>query len=141
MCHSTHVGASSAIVNDTYRDGRSRAKQIAHCFPDESWCQWMSVKNAISSVTVKTVDIHRPKRRGCKTLITANDKSAASRCANPERYPVPWAIYRHHLRTLDCRSKLERQRFLTINAAAFTHHCPNSCKFGISQKCRCVVAK
>src|SRR5439155_25659945 len=94
MCHSTHVGASSATVNGTYRDGRSRAKQIAHCFPDESWCQWMSVKNAISSVTVKTVDIHRPKRRGCKTLITANDKSAASRCANQERYAVPWAIYR-----------------------------------------------
>lgn len=83
MCHSTRVGASSAIVNGTYRDGRSRAKQIAHCVPDESWCQWMSIKNAASSsVTVKTVDIHRPKRRGCKTLIATNDKSAAARCTN-----------------------------------------------------------
>src|SRR2546428_2685754 len=91
MCHSTPLGASSAIVNGMYRDGRSRAKQIAHCFPDESWCQWMSVKNAaISSVTVKTVDIHRPKRRGCKTLITANDnlprRDVQTRMLQPECY-------------------------------------------------------
>jgi hypothetical protein len=35
-----------------------------------------------TSVTVTMADIHRLQRRGCKTLMTVNHKSASARCAN-----------------------------------------------------------